>query len=135
MTEPTKVVKTDEEWAKELDAEAFRVCRMKGTEAPYSGKYYYNDATGIYTCLCCDAPLFKSTQKYDSGCGWPSFFEPIAEGVIHETVDTSHGMIRTEITCAACDSHLGHVFTDGPEPTGLRYCVNSVSLDFKERSE
>ncbi len=135
MTELKKVVKTDEEWAQELDAEAYRVCRMKGTESPFSGKYYYNDSTGLYTCFCCDSPLFTSAQKYDSGCGWPSFFEPIADDVIIETVDTSHGMVRTEITCAACGSHLGHVFTDGPQPTGLRYCVNSVSLEFKEEAE
>ena len=121
------MTKTDTEWKKQLNPEEFYVCRQHGTEAPFSGKYYDN---GTYNCVCCDAPLFTSDTKFDSGTGWPSYYECI-EGSIREIKDVSMGMTRIEVRCASCDSHLGHVFPDGPEPTGLRYCINSVSLDFK----
>ena len=127
-----KVIKTDEEWRRELSPEAYHVCRLHGTEAPFSGKYYQNKEDGIYRCVCCNAPLFTSDTKFDSGTGWPSYFEPYSEDALIEVKDTSYGMVRTEVRCARCDAHLGHVFPDGPEPTGLRYCVNSVCLDFEK---
>jgi len=135
-----KVVKTEEEWRAQLSPEAFAVCRKSATEAPFSGKYYNNKAAGIYKCICCGAPLFKSSAKFDSGTGWPSYYEAIKDAVI-EVKDMSHGMIRTEVRCAHCDAHLGHLFPDGPEPTGMRYCINSICLEFqnldymKERNE
>ena len=125
-----KVSKTDTEWKKQLNPEEFYVCREHGTEAPFSGKYYDNKEDGTYNCVCCDAPLFTSDTKFDSGTGWPSYYECI-EDSIREIKDISMGMTRTEVRCASCDSHLGHVFPDGPNPTGLRYCINSISLDFK----
>lgn len=125
-----KVEKTEEEWKRELSSDQFAVCRLAGTERPFTGQYWNHKADGIYVCACCKAPLFQSVTKYDSGSGWPSFFQPISEGRVLERQDISHGMIRTEVLCAACDAHLGHVFPDGPPPTGLRYCINSVSLDF-----
>lgn len=125
-----KVEKTNDEWRTQLSDEAFYVCRQQGTEAPFSGKYYDNKEEGTYNCICCDAPLFESDTKFDSGTGWPSYYEAV-EGAITEIKDTSHGMMRTEVRCASCDAHLGHLFPDGPNPTGLRYCINSVSLDFK----
>lgn len=125
-----KVMKPDEHWREALSDEEYRVCREQGTEAPFSGKLLHNKATGIYACTCCKAPLFISDNKYDSGCGWPSFDAPINVGAIRYLEDLSHGMTRTEIRCAACDSHLGHVFPDGPKTTGDRFCVNSVSLTF-----
>ena len=129
-----KIVKSDEEWKKRLSDEEFYVTRQKGTERPFSGKYYYLDEEGIYKCICCGNPLFRSDTKFDAGCGWPSYYEPISkESVVYET-DTSHGMKRTEVKCARCDAHLGHVFEDGPEPTGLRYCINSVSIDFENKN-
>lgn len=129
-----KIVKSDEEWKKKLSDEEFYVTRQKGTERPFSGKYYYLDEEGIYKCICCGNPLFRSDTKFDAGCGWPSYYEPISkESVVYET-DTSHGMKRTEVKCARCDAHLGHVFEDGPEPTGLRYCINSVSIDFENKN-
>ncbi len=126
-----KVNKTEQEWREQLSPEAFSVCRQHGTEAPFSGKYYDNKATGIYECICCGAPLFESSTKFDSGTGWPSYYEAL-EDAVTEIKDMSLGMIRVEVRCASCDAHLGHVFPDGPEPTGERYCINSVCLNFKE---
>ncbi|WJG22488.1 peptide-methionine (R)-S-oxide reductase MsrB [Vibrio furnissii] len=129
-----KVTKPDEYWRERLSDEAFRVCREQGTEAPFSGKLLHNKADGIYYCTCCEAPLFRSENKYDSGCGWPSFDAPVSPEAIRYLDDHSHGMVRTEIRCAACDCHLGHVFPDGPVTTGERYCVNSVSLIFNKNN-
>lgn len=128
----TKVEKTEAEWKKLLDAEQFRVLREKGTESPFTGKYYLNKEKGVYVCGACGSELFTSDMKFDSRCGWPSFDREIAGGKIKTITDSSHGMIRTEIVCARCESHLGHIFDDGPTETGMRYCVNSLSLDFKE---
>ena len=125
-----KVSKTKEEWQAQLSPESFYVCREHGTEAPFTGKYNSYKKEGIYACICCGAPLFYSDTKFDSGTGWPSYFEPV-EDAIKEIKDATHGMVRVEVRCDACDSHLGHLFPDGPEPTGLRYCINSASLDFK----
>jgi len=127
-----KVIKTDAEWRERLSSEAYHVCREHGTEAPFSGKFYHHQGDGIYRCVCCDAPLFTSDTKFDSGTGWPSYFEPYSDEALVEIKDTSFGMVRTEVRCAKCDAHLGHVFPDGPEPTGLRYCINSVCLTFDE---
>ncbi len=126
------VNKTEEEWKKVLSPEQYYVLRQKGTEAPFSGKFYKHSEKGTYVCAACGEELFKSDTKFDAGCGWPSFFEAIDSTKITYTRDTSHGMIRTEITCTKCGGHLGHVFDDGPQPTGLRYCVNSLSIDFKK---
>ena len=128
-----KVSKTKEEWQTQLSPEAFHVCREHGTEAPFTGKYNSYKKEGIYTCICCDAPLFYSDTKFDSGTGWPSYFEPV-EDAIKEVKDVSFGTIRVEVRCDACDSHLGHVFPDGPEPTGLRYCMNGLALTFDPSS-
>lgn len=123
-----KVKKTLEEWRDMLDPEQYRVCRLAGTERPGTGKYNMTKTPGVYHCICCEAPLFDASSKFDSGCGWPSFYEPIGEQAMVEIRDTTHGMIRTEVRCSTCDAHLGHVFPDGPPPTGLRYCINSVCL-------
>lgn len=118
------------EWARRLDAEQYRVLRQSGTEAPFSGAYWDNHAKGTYRCAGCGTPLFASTDKYDSGSGWPSFTRPADSSAVVTKRDSSHGMERTEVRCAECSGHLGHVFTDGPGPTGLRYCINSAALDF-----
>ncbi len=125
------IVKTDADWKKALSPEQFDVLRKKGTEAPFSGKYWNTKADGTYVCAGCGAELFTSADKFDSGCGWPSYTRAVDEGRIIEHVDSSHGMERTEVVCAKCGGHLGHVFDDGPAPTGKRYCINSASLDFK----
>lgn len=126
-----KVEKTQQEWKAQLSPEAYHVCREHGTEAPFSGKYYDYKGEGTYKCVCCSAPLFEAEAKFDSGTGWLSYYESI-EDAVREIKDMSHGMIRIEVGCASCDAHLGHVFPDGPEPTGQRYCINSVSLELDE---
>lgn len=131
----TKTKKTEEEWKEELSSEQFSICRQKGTERPFTGKYYNCKTPGIYKCSCCGEKLFESKTKYDSGSGWPSFYQPISESALTEERDTSHGMIRVEVLCKNCGAHLGHVFEDGPRPTGLRYCINSVSLDLEEETD
>jgi peptide-methionine (R)-S-oxide reductase len=130
-----KVVKTDDEWRKILTSEQFQVTRKKGTERPFSGKYNDFKEKGTYVCVCCDNPLFRSEDKYDSGTGWPSFVKPISENAIRTESDYKFFMKRTEVLCNRCDAHLGHVFEDGPKPTGLRYCMNSVALNFVEQKE
>ncbi len=122
------VDKTDAEWREQLSPNEYAVCRQKATERAFTGAYWNTKTPGVYLCRCCGERLFKSDSKFDSGSGWPSFFAPVATETIGEDRDTSHGMIRTEVHCARCGSHLGHVFPDGPQPTGLRYCINSLSL-------
>ena len=126
-----KVIKTDAEWRAQLgDGEVYEVARGKGTERPFCGAFHDSKESGTYFCVCCGLPLFRSDAKFDSGTGWPSFFQPVASENVVTEADRSHGMVRNEILCARCDAHLGHVFTDGPPPTRLRYCVNSISLKF-----
>jgi peptide-methionine (R)-S-oxide reductase len=127
-----KVVKSDEEWRKQLSAEEYRVARKAGTERAFTGRYWDEKSKGTYTCICCGEPLFSSETKYESGTGWPSFYAPIDESAVATKEDNSLFMRRTEVVCARCDAHLGHVFPDGPPPTGQRFCLNSVSLDLKK---
>ncbi len=127
---PEKIQKTNAEWSKILSPEVYEVARLKGTERPFTSKYETSKEIGTYYCAVCGNALFKSDTKFDSGCGWPSFYEPISKQSIVYHTDKSHGMVRTEVVCGKCDSHLGHVFKDGPPPTGLRYCINGVVLDF-----
>lgn len=126
-----KIVKTEQEWMQQLTPEQFQICRLKGTERPFTGKYDGEKKAGVYKCVCCGEALFDSKTKFDSGSGWPSFYAPIDDGAVATEADFTHGMHRVEVMCAKCDSHLGHVFEDGPAPTGLRFCMNSVSLDLE----
>lgn len=133
-TPPRRVEKTDEEWKAQLTPEEYYITRKKGTERAFTGAYCELHTPGLYGCKCCNEPLFDSTEKFESHSGWPSFTEPVKDNVIKYETDRSHGMVRVEVMCNVCDSHLGHVFPDGPEPTGLRFCINSASISLKEKA-
>lgn len=135
MSQDRALPKTNEEWRKALTQEQYYVTRQKGTERPFTGAFWDNHKAGMYRCVCCGQDLFSSETKFDSGTGWPSYFKPAKDGAVKEIEDRTHGMTRTEVTCSKCGAHLGHVFDDGPEPTGLRYCINSVSLTFEAKDE
>lgn len=126
-------LKNDEYWRDKLSAEQYAICRESGTERAFTGEYWDTKADGRYMCRCCGEKLFESSAKFDSGCGWPSFYQPAEERVIQENADDTHGMRRTEVVCHKCDAHLGHVFPDGPQPTGLRYCINSASIKLDQK--
>ena len=135
MSKKREIEKTEAEWKKTLTPDQYRIMREKGTERAFTGAYVDNHDKGTYRCAACHEPLFDSATKYDSGSGWPSFFQPLAAGAVDTEEDRTHGMARTEVMCQKCGAHLGHVFPDGPRPTGLRYCINSASLDFEQKDQ